>query len=91
MDKILILFTMKNCPHCMEMKKKLNENQIEYHERDIEEHSDEYEIFVEITENEYVPSFMIIESESTNSLLFAPERDFNELDEGIRIIKEHLY
>jgi len=92
MDKLLLVYTMKGCPHCQTMKDKLNENKIEYYERDIDEHSDEYDLFVEITENEYVPAFMIVESpeENPNSLLFAPDRDFTDIDDGVRIIKEHF-
>jgi glutaredoxin len=93
MDKLLILYTMKGCPHCETMKKQLNEEKIEYYERDIDEHSDEYDIFVEITENDYVPAFMIVESPEVkpNTLLFAPGKDFEVIEEGVRIIKEHLH
>ncbi len=92
MDKLLVLFTMKGCPHCVTMKEQLNENNIEFFERDIDEHSEEYDLFVEITENEYVPSFMIVESpdEEPNSLLFAPDRDFKDIEDGVKIIKEHF-
>jgi glutaredoxin len=92
MDKLLILFTMKGCPFCDMMKKQLVESNITFHERDINENEDEYNMFVEITENDYVPAFMIVESpdETPNSLLFAPERDFNEIEEGVEIIKKHL-
>jgi glutaredoxin len=84
---------MKGCPHCVTMKDALKENNIEFVERDIDEYKDEYDIFVEVTENEFVPSFMIIENVDTeipNSLLFAPERDYNEITEGVEIIKNHL-
>ena len=92
MDKILVLFTMKGCPYCEIMKEKLNENEINFVDRDIDEYSEEYDLFVEVTENDFVPSFMIIESPEKNpkTHLYAPERDFNELDDGIKIIKEHL-
>jgi glutaredoxin len=92
MDKLLLVYTMIGCPHCVDFKKLLDENQIDYYERDVDEYSEEYDLFVEITGNEYVPSFMIVESpeENPNSLLFTPERDFNDLNEGIEIIKEHL-
>ena len=92
MDKLLIIFTMKGCPFCDVFKGQLKENNLEFNERDIEEHREEYDMFVEITENDYVPAFMIVESsdEKPNSLLFAPERDFNEISEGIDIIKKHL-
>lgn len=92
MDKLLVVFTMKGCPFCDMMKEKLNENEIEFVERDIDEHSEEYDLFVEVTENEYVPSFMIIEDikGNPNTKLYAPERDFDEIDDGVKIIKEQF-
>jgi len=93
MDKLLILYTMDGCPFCTMMKDKLNESNIIFHERDIDVHRDEYDLFVEITENDYVPAFMIIESDEQKqpiSSLYAPDRDFNDLDEGIEIIKNKL-
>ena len=93
MDKLVILFTMEGCPYCVQMKDQLTESDIDFVERDINEHKDEYDMFVEITENEFVPAFMIVESPDTDdhkSYLFAPERDYNEIEEGVAIIKEHF-
>jgi len=93
MDKIVILFTMEGCQFCGIMKQKLKESNINFYERDIDEHEDEYQMFVEITENEMVPAFMIIEGGENKepiSSLYAPERDFNDLDEGVQIIKDKL-
>ena len=84
---------MEGCPYCETMKTQLKESKISFEVRDIHEHNDEYEMFVEITDNEFVPAFMIVESPDGNdhkSYLFAPERDFNEIEEGILIIKEHF-
>lgn len=84
---------MEGCPHCVQMKDQLTESNINFVERDIDEHKDEYDMFVEITENEFVPAFMIVESPDTDdhkSYLFAPERDYNEIEEGVAIIKEHF-
>ena len=84
---------MEGCPYCVQMKDQLKESNIDFVERDIEEHKDEYDMFVEITENEFVPAFMIVESPNTDdhkSYLFAPERDYNEIEEGVAIIKEHF-
>ena len=94
MDKLLILFTMKGCPYCDMMKEQLIQNEIEFVIRDIDEHKDEYDMFVEVTENEFVPAFMIVESPDTDdhkSYLYAPERDYDEIEEGISIIKEHFW
>lgn len=92
MDKLLVVFTMKGCPFCDMMKDKLVENKIVFVERDINEHSEEYDLFVEVTENEYVPSFMIIEdiNGTPKTKLYAPERDYDEIDDGIKIIKEEF-
>jgi glutaredoxin len=93
MDKLLILYTMEGCPFCGMMKDKLNESNINFYERDINEHKDEYDLFVEITENDYVPAFMIIEGDDEKqpiTSLYAPDRDFNDLDEGIEIIKNKM-
>ena len=84
---------MEGCPYCVQMKDQLTESNIDFVERDINEHKDEYDMFVEITENEFVPAFMIVESPDTDdhkSYLFAPERDFNEIEDGVSIIKEHF-
>ena len=83
----------ENCNCSRNMRCWPKETKIKFYERDIDKYKEEYDIFVEITENEYVPAFMIVESpdvEKPNSYLFAPERDFNELEEGVKIIKEHL-
>ena len=93
MDKLLILYTMKGCPFCVMMKDKLKESNLNFHERDIDDHKDEYDLFVEVTENDFVPAFMIIENGGTNepiTSLYAPDRDFNDLDEGLEIIKNKM-
>jgi glutaredoxin len=93
MDKLLILYTMNGCPFCSMMKDKLIESDIKFYERDIDVHKDEYDLFVEITENDYVPAFMIIEGDDEKqpiTSLYAPDRDFNDLDEGIEIIKNKM-
>jgi hypothetical protein len=46
---------------------------------------------VEITDNDMIPSLLIIEGDenSHESFLYAPERNYNELSEALEIIKEH--
>lgn len=92
MNNVLVLYTMQGCPYCSMMKDKLNEESIKYIERDIDQHKQEYDLFVEVTENDYLPSFMVIETPTNNpkSHLFAPERDFNEIDDGLKIIKQYF-
>jgi glutaredoxin len=91
MDKIAVVFTMKGCPHCEFLKEMLKQENIEYVDRDIDEYEDEYNLFVEATGSDYVPAFMLIEnvnSETPNTGLFIPERDFEDVDQAKTIIKE---
>lgn len=92
MDKLLILFTMEGCPFCEIMKEQLDREEIEFYDRDIAIYEEEYEMFKEITGNDFVPAFMIVESpdDEPTTHLYAPERDFNEIEEGVNIIKEHF-
>jgi len=92
MDKIVVLFTMKSCPYCHMLKEMLDKEGLEYVDRDIDEHEEEYNLFVEVTGNEYVPAFMTIESYDKNPIteLYAPDRDFEDIDDGLEIIKKFL-
>jgi glutaredoxin len=89
-NKILVVYTMKGCPFCDIMKTMLSENNIVYHDLDIDENEQEYELFKEVTQNEFVPAFMIIEEGTTNAELFAPSRDYDEISEAIEIIKKRI-
>lgn len=92
MDKIVVVFTMKTCGFCEQFKTKLTENNIGFVNRDIHENKEEYDAFVAATGNDFVPSFMVIESPNENpkSHLYAPGKDFEDLDKALGIIKEHL-
>jgi glutaredoxin len=91
MDKIAVVFTMKTCPHCQVLKEMLESAEIDYIDRDIYEYEEEYDLFVEATGNDFVPAFMLIEnpeSETPTTGLYAPDRDFEDVDHGLKIIKE---
>jgi glutaredoxin len=92
MDKVVVLFTMKGCAFCEQFKKMLKQEKIEFANRDIQENKEEYDMFVKATGNEFVPSFMVIESPNNNPIshLYAPGRDYEELDKAVSIIKEHI-
>lgn len=88
--KQVILYSMKGCPWCDEMKKQLKENKIKFHNRDIEKHAKEYDMFVELTGNDYVPAFMIVEmkdEEAVGAEMLVPEKDFDEIHEAIEKVQ----
>ena len=90
--KHLVLFTMKSCPHCSDFKDMLTENGIEFYDHDIDEHREEYDMFTKLTESEFVPAFMIIDesSDQMNAGCFAPDRDYQSLEEAVEIIKKEI-
>lgn len=83
---------MKGCPHCHELKKMLEEENIIFVDRDIDENSEEYEVFVQATQNDFVPALLIIKEggKKMESYLYAPDRDYEELTEAVEIVKKHL-
>jgi glutaredoxin len=92
MDKVVVVFTMQGCPYCVDMKDMLVKEGIEFVDRDIDEYEEEYNMFVEITENEFVPAFMLIENPETEPIseLYAPDRDYQDIEDGVKIIKEWI-
>ena len=90
-DLSVVVYTMKGCPFCVQFKDLLVTENIEFFDRDIDEYKDEYDLFVEITANEMIPSLLVIEgnNEDFKSFLYAPERDYNELTEAVDIINSH--
>jgi glutaredoxin len=90
MSKLLVAYTMKGCHWCTEFKKQLKENKIKFKERDIEKYEEEYNLFVEVTGNDFVPAFMIVDTITEDAKLFAPDRDFQDINEAVGIIKNIL-
>ena len=51
---------MKGCPFCGMIKEELKNNNIMFVERDIHDNEKEYDKFVEMTQNEFIPAFMLL-------------------------------
>jgi len=92
--KVTILFSMKGCPFCDMIKEEFEKNNIFYIDRDINEFEDEYDTFVEATNNEYVPAMMLLtlddNENASDVMLLAPDRDFQDIYEGVELVKEYL-
>jgi glutaredoxin len=87
----VIVYTMQGCPFCVEFKELLQKEGIEFFDRDIDENKEEYDLFVEITKNDMVPSLLIIEGDGDDheSFLYVPETNYDELSEAVQIIDIH--
>ena len=90
-DLSVIVYTMQGCPFCTDFKEMLVNEGIEFYDRDIDEYEEEYEVFVEVTENDMIPALLIIESEDEDhkSFLYAPDRNYEDLNEAVSIIQGH--
>jgi glutaredoxin len=92
--KVAVVYTMKGCPFCSMIKEELEKESVSFLERDIYEYEEEYDEFSKVTENEYVPALMLLtlddEDNPTNVKLLAPDRDFNDIYEGVEIVKQYL-
>lgn len=92
MSTQVVVYTMKGCPYCVELKELLVKENIEFVDRDIDEHEEEYDVFSKVVENDFIPALLIINDgeEKLQSFLYAPDRDYNELTEAVDLIKKHL-
>jgi len=92
--KVTVVYTMKGCPFCTQIKEEFTENNILFIERDIDEYEEEYNEFVEVTNNEYVPALMLMtldeKDEPYNVKLLAPDRDYQDIYEGLSMVKEYF-
>ena len=92
--KVTVLYSMKGCPYCDMIKEEFKKNDIYYIDRDINEIEKEYDTFVEATGNDYVPAMMLLtlddNDEATNVKLIAPDRDFEDIFEGLELVKNYL-
>jgi glutaredoxin len=92
--KIAVVYTMKGCPFCTMIKEELEKENLPFLERDIDDYSDEYDEFSKITENEYVPALMLLTLDDyenpSDVKLLAPDRDFQDIYEGVEMVKEYI-
>lgn len=84
MKKRILLYTMKGCGHCMNLKNKLDKEKIPYINKDIDIYKTDYERVSSLLETEYIPIVRI-----DNDYL-VPEKDFNTIDECVELVKKMI-
>ena len=93
--KVVILFSMNSCSHCVHIKELFDEHNIPYVDRDIHEYEEEYEAFAEAKNNEYVPALMLMTLEENNEdysnvKLLAPDDDYEGVTEALELVRKYL-
>ena len=89
MNKIIV-FTLNGCGHCVELKKSLNELEIDYSEIVIDNNEEIWNQVVNQTGHNSLPTIFISINGDEEGPVFVPERDFNSLDECVEIIKKYV-
>ena len=91
--KTVFVYTMDGCPHCVNFKNMLTECGVPFEERNIDTYDKEYQDFVSVTDNEYLPAFTLIDvTDKSNPMvdLFAPDDHFEDLNEATQIVKKFI-
>ena len=86
----LLIFTLSGCGHCQQFKQRLNTESIPFTEFDVDQNQELWNQVVEQTGNELLPTFFIKKPDSEAGPVFCPEKDFNNEDEAITIIKKYI-
>ena len=84
----IYIFTLKNCPHCIELKKLLKKEHINFIEIDVEEYSEIWDSVIEKSGQDYLPTLLIQEGIKVN--IYTPINDYKSLDELVEIIRLKL-
>ena len=93
--KVIVLFTMKGCPHCTDLKELFQNNEVAFIDRDIFEYADEYEEFVSAKKNEFVPAmiFMTLDKSGENYSdvkLLSPDDDYQDITEAFNLANSYV-
>ena len=80
----VIVYTMKGCPHCDNLKKILVEKKISFIEKDVDENEETYNKFSKAVDNEYLPAILI------GKKAFLAERSFKSIEQAGDVIQNFL-
>lgn len=86
----IIVFTLKGCGHCVELKKELNTLEIPYNEIEISDNEKIWNQVVKQTGHNALPTVFIGLEGKENGPVFVPGRDFENKEEIVNIIKNYL-
>jgi glutaredoxin len=88
--KTIVVFTLNGCIRCSELKAKLKEQNIAFHDIEITKNSKLWNGVVAQTGHDVLPTVFIPEDGEGNGLVYNPGRDFQTVDEIIEIIKNNI-
>ena len=86
----IVVFTLKGCGHCVELKKELIVREIPYNEIEISENEEIWNQVVKQTGHNALPTVFIGLEGNENGPVFVAGRDFNTKEEAIEKIRKYI-
>ena len=90
MSSEVIVFTLNGCVHCVNLKEKLDEVSIPFTEIEITNNQKLWDTVVEQTGHNVLPTLFIKKNNTDVGPVFIPGKDFENVDDIIPKIKNHL-
>jgi|TARA_R110000823_G_scaffold243977_1_gene368329 glutaredoxin len=90
MTKNIHLYSTKDCPHCMELKQLLNNNNIPYEITDVDEEEKVWDELCETLNVKFVPTVIIVDETKDTAKILTPDIHFDEVDECFEQILEEV-
>jgi glutaredoxin len=84
------IFTLDGCTHCSELKKALEENNIQFSEFEVNKHRPIYDQIIAQTKIDAIPTVYIQNEETGAGPILVAGRDFFGKEEGIEKIKKYI-
>jgi len=80
--KQIEVYTLPNCPACKRLKETLNNENIEYVNKDTKEFAEEWKDIQRITKTYFLPTIKV------GNIYLSPNRDFKNDEEAIKMIQD---
>ena len=90
MSNRIIVFTLKGCGHCVDLKKSLNDLSIPYNEIEVTENQKIWDKVVEQTGHNSLPTVYIGLNGGDEGPVFVPGRDYEGKEDLLKKIKMYV-
>jgi glutaredoxin len=88
--KKILLFTINGCLQCRDLKTKLDSQSISFIDIEITKNRELWNQVVEQTGYDTLPTVFIQNDNDGSGTVYIPGRDFQDIDEIIKIIKNNI-
>jgi glutaredoxin len=85
----VLIFTLGDCEHCKDLKKRLNVIKIPFKEMDINKHTEFWKDIVEQTGSDVVPTVCLMDNINKGARILIPGKDFHTEDDIVNLIKKY--